>query len=228
MDLWRLAFMFDAQGGDLQALEAGLGGAGAELRRLAGDAQVRTGVALRDPRILEIQAGLRPVDGAIEVTVDPLRRAELPQIAASLRELVSRLAAPGSVAVMTGPMFPMVPARDGETFLSLAFKRDPATTQAQFQQWWRYQHAPLCVPILSPQLLAYDQVHVDHAATEAVSAAFGAPAVLYDAYDNLTWASPDGFLQSVSDPQQMQRILEDERGRIDNSTRRHAMMRRIG
>ena len=53
------------------------------------------------------------------------------------------------------------------------------------------------------------------------------PSVHYDAYDNLTWASPQTFFESVSDPVQMQRVQEDEIGRIDNSTRRHALMRRI-
>jgi len=122
----------------------------------------------------------------------------------------------------------MVPVRDGGAFLSLAFRRDPATTSEQFQTWWRYQHAGVAIPVLGPGMLAYDQVHVDFAATEAVARAFGVERVAYDAYDNLTWADFRAFLTSISDPEGMMRVYADEVGRIDNSSRRHAIMRKIG
>jgi len=229
---WRLAFMLNAPGGDLDALEASLAGAGDAIRRAAGDAHVRTGVADRHPDLAPLESRgevkYRTVDGAVEITVDTARAGELPAVTSALRDIIGKLAAPGSVEVMAGPIFHMVPVSDGETFLSLAFRRDPATSKAQFADWWLNQHAPLCIPILTPQMLAYDQVHVDQAVTDAVSAAFGAPTVTYDAYDNLTWADRQGFLGSIGDADAMARIFQDELGRIDETSRRNNLMRKVG
>jgi hypothetical protein len=233
-DPWRMAFMFDARGGDVAALEDGLARAAGAIRRLAGDAHVRLGVAADwNAELLEGMedygvAHWRTVDGAVEISVAEARAGDLPQVCASLRDVLDPLAAPASVEVMAGPFFPMVTARDGEVFLSLAFKRFPGTTLEQFQTWWRRQHSGVAIPVLGPGLLAYDQVHVDHAATEALARAFGVAPVLYDAYDNLTWASREGYLASISDPEGMARIAADEVGRIDNTSRRHALMRPIG
>jgi hypothetical protein len=233
-DHWRLAFMLDARLGDAEALEEGLVRAREPIGRLVGDAEVRLGVADRNPVLAERMGTgqgadpWRTVDGAVEVSVSAARAGELLQIARSLREALGPLAAPGSVEVMAGPVFSMVPARDGAAFLSLAFRRDPATTSEEFRSWWRHQHAGVAIPVLGPGMLAYDQVHVDLAATEALARAFGVEPVAYDAYDNLTWADADGFLTSISDMEGMTRIYADEVGRIDNSTRRNALMRRIG
>jgi hypothetical protein len=235
METWRLAFMFDAAGGDLAALEAGLVGRTAELRRRAEGADVRLGVADKDPRLLG-GAGAdydlsswRTVDAAVEVTVPAAAAAPgLSDVASALFEVIARLAAPGSIEVTTGPIFPMVPQRDGECFLSLAFRRDLGITRRQFFDWWRYQHSQIAIPVLGPGLLAYDQVHVDTEASDAVAEACGVEHADYDAYDNLTWADVPSYLASISDLVGMARIMEDEVGHIDNGTRRHAIMRRLG
>ena len=139
------------------------------------------------------------------------------------------LAEPGSVEVMTGAMHYMVPVREGGVFLSLSFRRGKGTTVEQFRGWWYSQHAPLCIPILGPGLLAYDQVHVDEQASRAAADALGVAFVDNDAYDNLTWSDHASYVQSTTgDPEGMGRIAEDEVGRIDNTTRRHALMREIG
>src|SRR5581483_8437229 len=110
---WRLAFMFDARGGDLGALEDGLRRAAPEVRRLAGDAEVRLGVVDPHPDLAIMrelgEVKLRPVDGAVELSVAAARVGELPEVARSLRETVEGLAEPGSIEVMAGPMFHMVP-----------------------------------------------------------------------------------------------------------------------
>lgn len=233
-DQWRLAFMFDAPAGDLAGLEAALVRQADAIRRLAGEAQLRLGVADRHPDLMAATKTdyatdqWRTVDGAVEVTVGADRAAELPILSAGLREVLGPLVAPGSVEVMTGPMFHMVPVRDGDVFLSLAFRRDPAITSAQFREWWHDRHSGVAIPVLGPGLLAYDQVHCDAAATTAVARGFGAELVAYDAYDNLTWADRDAYLSSISDLDGMARIFADEIGHIDDSTRRHALMRRIG
>lgn len=231
---WRLAFMFDAPAGDLAALEATLAAQGPAIRAAAGDAQVRLGVADRHPDLMTATKTeyavdqWRTVDGAVAVTVAAARAPELAELARTLSEIIAPLAAPGSVEVMTGPMFSMVPVRDGEAFLSLAFRRDPAITSAQFRSWWHDRHSAVAIPVLGPGLLAYDQVHCDAAATEAAALSFGTAPNAYDAYDNLTWADRNAYLASISDAGGMATIFADEIGNIDDSTRRHALMRRIG
>lgn len=44
---------------------------------------------------------------------------------------------------------------------------------------------------------------------------------------NTTWADRDALLMSISDQAGMERVLADEVGRIDDSSRRTALMRRI-
>jgi hypothetical protein len=232
-DQWRLAFMIDAPGADLGALEAALRGQAGTLQKIAGEAHVRLGVSDRHPdlsKAVETEfdySRWRDVDGAVEVTVAAARAPELPELTRRLAEAIHGLAAPGSAEVMTGPIFEMVPRRDGATFLSLAFKRDPAITSTQFRDWWRFQHAVVAIPVLGAPLLAYDQVHVDPAATEAVSKALGVTAYGYDAYDNLTFADRYGYMASTSDVEGMARVFADEIGHIDDNTRRHALMRLV-
>jgi hypothetical protein len=229
---WRLAFMFDARDGDLGGLEDGLRRAAGQVRGLAGDAAVRLGVADRHPDLAVLReigdVRLRAVDGVVEVSVAGSRAAELPDVARALREALDHLAEPGSIETMAGPMFHMVPVRDGGAFISLAFKRFPGMTSQQFRDWWFHQHSAVAIPVLGADLLAYDQVHVDLAATEAVSRAAGVNLVPYDAYDNLTWEDRDAFLRSTSDAEGMARVFADEVGHIDNPSRRNALMFRVG
>ena len=221
--------MVDAADGDLDTLEKALVDDAAEMRRLIGDASLRLGIVDRSPEYGEGGGSAsRTVDAAVEVTLAASRATGLPEVARPLFAVIGSLAEPGSVEVMAGPMFPMVPQRDGGSILSLAFSRYPGTTSQQFRDWWRLQHAPLAIRVLGPGLLAYDQVHVDHVITVALAEACGIAAYPYDAYDNLTWASPSDFLASLTDADGMAELSKDETGRIDNDTRRSAMLRRIG
>jgi hypothetical protein len=81
---------------------------------------------------------------------------------------------------------------------------------------------------MGPGMLAYDQVHVDCGVSASLADVCGIAPVLYDAYDNLTWATRQGYLTSISDPEAMARVFQDEVGRIDSAGRRSALMRRIG
>jgi hypothetical protein len=231
-DTWRLALMFDARNGRRELLESGLAQAADIIGRLVGDAQLRIGIADKPDAGGGTESDdavdqSRPVDGAVEVTVSSARVSALPALTRSLIEPLGPLVEPGSVEVMAGPMFSMVSPRTGGTFLSLAFKRFPGTTSEQFRHWWRFQHAQVAIPVMGPGMLAYDQVHLDSTVSEAVAHAFGIAPVCYDAYDNLTWATANDFLTSISDPEGMARVFADEVGRIDNTSRRHAIMRRI-
>jgi len=230
---WRLAFMFDAPGGDLDALAEALAALRGDIAAAAQGNAVRMGVAIPEAREVTGEAahameGWAPVDGAIEVSIPNGDEASVPAICTGLRPILERIAEPGSVDVMTGAMHHMVPVRQGDVFLSLSFRRGEGTTVEQFRDWWYNQHAPLCIPILGEGLLAYDQVHVDEAASRAAADALGVPYVDNDAYDNLTWPDHPGYIQSTTgDPEGMGRIAVDEIGRIDNTTRRHALMREV-
>lgn len=227
-DYWRLAFIFDAPESDVEALAKQLVASGEAIRAAANDYPVRMGVAEHfftdGVDASQDYAVWRTNDGAVEVTVPASKSGELPSIAAGMCPVLAPLAKTGSMEVMAGPVYFMVQPRPGRTFLSLSFKRDPATTKEEFSRWWFYQHSKVAIPILGAPLLAYDQVHCDDDMTDAVSTAFGVAAVHYDAYDNLTFPDWQGFLDATSDPAGGQQIAEDEIGRIDNSTRRHAMM----
>lgn len=232
-DNWRMAFMFDAIGGEANDLERSLIEASPAIAQLAGMADLRIGIVDRSPAYgsgnesdYDSTVG-RTVDAAIELTFAALALNDVMAVAPALAARIGEMVAPGSMQVMAGPMFAMVPQRDGDTILSLAFSRYPGTTSEQFRDWWRLQHAPLAISVLGPGLLAYDQVHIDRAITEALSAACGLVAYPYDAYDNLTWASPEDFLASITDAEGMAQLYKDEAGRIDNDSRRHAMLRRI-
>jgi len=230
---WRLAFMFDAPLGDVDALGEALRQERDNIAAAAQGNGVRMGVALAEARNIDIEAAhamldWRTVDGAIEVSSANGGEGAVPSICRAMRPILERIAAPGSVEVMTGAMHHMVPVRPGEVFLSLSFRRGEGTTVDEFRNWWYNQHAPLCIPILGPALLAYDQVHVDEQASRAAADALGVAFVDNDAYDNLTWPDHAGYVQSTTgDPEGMGRIALDEVGRIDNTTRRHALMREI-
>jgi EthD domain len=229
---WRAAFIFDASDGDREALARNLGRVEASLRGAVARGSVRLGVAEHflsgGEEGSHDYRGWRRNDGAIEVTVGTVDAGQLPQTAKVLREILEPFTDVATVEVMAGPVYFMVPPRLGTTFLSLSFKRDPATTKAEFRRWWFNRHASVAIPILGPLLLAYDQVHCNAAMTDAVSNAFGVPAVHYDAYDNLTWADWPSFQRSTADPIGGRRIFEDEIGRIDNATRRHGFMQTLG
>lgn len=231
---WRLALMFNAVDGDLARLEAGMKQARDPIRAAAGPHPVRMGIADRHPdlvapdEIFNRMAHWRLVDGALEVTVANDRVADLPAICRALRPALAECADLSTVEIMAGPIFPMVPTRQGDAFLSLAFRRYPGTTSQDFRQWWLEQHSRIATPVLEPELLAYEQVHVEPAASKSAADAFGAPYVEYDAYDNLTWHDRRAFLQSCTkDLEGMARIEADEVGRIDDYSRRHSLMREI-
>jgi hypothetical protein len=232
---WRLALMFDASDGNLVSLEAALKRAAKAIRAAAGPNPVRLGIADHHPELsgaTEINDAVshwRSVDGALEVTVRNNQAKDLPAICAAMRPLLANLVNWSTVEVMAGPVFPMVPTRDGNAFLSLAFRRFPGTTSQQFRDWWLKQHSQIAIPVLSPQLLAYEQVHVDQAASRSAANAISVRYVEYDAYDNLTWDDRHAFLESCTqDLDGMGRVRQDEVGRIDDTSRRHALMSDIG
>jgi len=233
---WRLAIIFDAPGGDRERLARDLAAAGDAIRAAAGGAaqigSVRLGVATNFMNDLGFEGhafgGWRRNDAAVEVTVSADQAARLADIAAALRPVLEPMMAPDSAEVMAGPTYFMIPPRLGDYVLSLSFKRYPGTSKQDFSRWWYYQHSAVAIPVMGERVLGYDQVHCDDAAIDAVSAAFGVAPHYYDAYDNLTLVSWESFASQDRDPEGSRRIAEDEIGRIDNDSRRHAVYRVLG
>jgi hypothetical protein len=227
---WRLAFMLDSASGDPAALGRDLAAMAAWFGEIAPPgAQIRIGavkapIAPLPPEVTSPRR-FETVDAALEITVEAARNDALVELAGRIGEAVRPIATRG--AAMTGPMHRMVPPRDGNAILSLAFQRAPGTTSEEFQRWWRYQHAEVCVPLMTPELLAYDQVHLDHRRSRAVAEAAGMADRNYDAYDNLTWADAQSQGPSVRDPRIMQLILEDEIGHIDHATYRGNLLEHV-
>jgi hypothetical protein len=223
--------MFDALRGDLSSLEESLNRSAQRIAGIVGDAHVRLGVVDMHPDLafLREYGGVkrRTADAAVEITVADSRIGEITGIAGLLRDPIESLADSSSIETMTGPVFPIVPVREGDAFLSLAFRRYPGTTSEQFRTWWLHQHSKIATPTLGEGLLAYDQIHVDHKATEQVAREFGVAPVAYDAYDNLTWADRGAFLHSISNEAAMEKVYADEVGHIDDPSRRSGLMRRI-
>jgi hypothetical protein len=227
--LWRFAVMIDGPAHDLAKLEGDLARAGDAIAAAVGERPVRLGVAIAaEHGTSHDLTHWRSADAAVEVTFAGEDHRAAPDVCAALRPILTPLAATNSIEVMIGRMFPMVPVKPGEMFLSLAFRRDRETTVEQFRDWWFSQHAPIAIPVLGPELLAYDQVHVDQDLTSACASALGAAFVEYDAYDNLTWADAQAYARSTSDIEGMAVVGRDEEGRIDPRSRRFALMRAIG
>ena len=224
--------MFDVPGHDLAELAMALVRSGEAIRTAGSGHHVRMGVAdrhadLGEWAVRDDNKGWADVDGAIEITITNDRKDTIPGICRALRPVMEEFCDPGAVPVMTGPMHHMVPVRAGDTFLSLAFRRDPTLTSAQFKDWWYNRHSKVAIPVLGDGLFAYDQVHVENALSLAAAEAFGADYVEYDAYDNLTWADRYGYLHSISDEAAMVPVYADEVGKIDPIGKRSAIMTEI-
>jgi hypothetical protein len=223
----RLALMISpADGVSHDDLTEGLRERASELGAACGpDARVRMGV--RDLRHVT-DAGARgmpqPVDAAVEVTMPEGSLDELAHAAGGIGRTLEGLVDPEGTALTIGTTHHMVPVREGRIFLSLAFQRSPGTTIEQFRDWWFHQHASVAIPLLGPELLAYDQVHVDRELAEKASVDAGIRYHPYDAYDNLTWASMGALAASMSKPGSAEEMYEDEVGHIDHSTNRGSMM----
>jgi EthD domain len=123
-----------------------------------------------------------------------------------------------SSALTVGRVHHIVEPAEGAIFTSLAFVRYPGTSVDEFRKWWLHQHATFAVRLLSPELLAYDQVHVDRVLSEQTSEVTGTRCHPYDAYGNLPWTSIDQLVCSVAKPGGREEMYHDEMGHNDHAT----------
>ena len=194
------------------------------------EAHIRIGAKCKnDPLSASMGENRKPgtLSAAIEVTMAEAQLQQLAGGAEQLGRLLQPLIDPAQAALTVGITYRILLPRDGAVFLSLSFKRYPDTSIEAFRKWWLEQHSKVAAPLLLPLLLAYDQVHVDHELSCQASARASLPYVPYDAYDNLTWASRQAYIDSVSDPDSMRKIYEDELGHIDHATYRGALMNEL-
>jgi hypothetical protein len=198
------------------------------LRGAAAEVGGTVRIGTREPRdpSRESRAELLAVDGAVELTAAEEDLMALSGRAAEIGAVLDSAVDLGRSRLMIGITHRIVaPPQEGEIFLSLAFRRQPGTSIEEFRSWWLQQHSAVATRHLLPELLAYDQVHVDRELSERASAAAGITFEPYDAYDNLTWATLESSIGSTSKPGSEREIYEDEIGHLDHSTYRGAVMR---
>jgi hypothetical protein len=165
-----------------------------------------------------------PIQGAVEFSVTDEQLLVLPAHAREIGDLLSDIADTERSIVTVGPMHHIVEPKAGDLFLSLTFKREKGTTLQQLHEWWLNQHPTVVCLLMLPDMLAYDQVHVDHGLGEQTALDAGFTYRCYDSYDNLTFANFDGYVRSISKPGFREEIWADEVGHIDHMTYVGALM----
>jgi hypothetical protein len=197
-----------------------LRGVGSELTTLARTRGVGIRIGTRHPMGIPSEnvgeeRRVRETLGAVEISVAEDEVPALVNHAGAFGQPLAEIAGFGTSVVAAGPVHHIVEPRTGRLFLSAAFRRDASISSDQFHDWWLNRHAPIAVAYLAPQLLAYDQVHVDAELSERASKAAGFAFEQVDAYDNLTWESFEKFVASMNKPGLVDAMLADEQGFID-------------
>lgn len=168
-----------------------------------------------------------PIEGAVEFSVPEERLGDLVAHASQMGALLADIADTERSIVTVGPMYHVVDPKPGDIFLALTFRREPGTTLEHLHTWWLNQHPVVVVPFQLPEMLAYDQVHVDHGLSEQASIDAGFAYRDYDSYDNLTWANIDECMRSISKPGSGEAIYADEVGNLDHMSYVGALMNRV-
>jgi hypothetical protein len=231
-DVRARAAVIVAAGEDAGAtLERRVAAAAHEARpRLGLEGSVRAGV--RDPAdplaaTMGERGALEPVDAVIELTGGPAAAPSdlVPEVAALVADLASTIDASRS-AVIVGHAHRFL-SGEGELFVALAGYRDPAISMDELSRWWLEQHGPLALRIVEPLPRAYEQLHADHEASRAASAAGGLPERGYDMYDTIAVDSMDDLLAATMNPEVAAALFEDELGHVDHARLRGAVQRTL-
>jgi hypothetical protein len=167
---------------------------------------------------------VEPVEAAVEFSVSEDRLAELCAHARQMGELLNNIADAQRSIVVVGPMHHVIEPQPGDLFLTTTFRREPGTTIEEMRDWWLNQHAEVACRFMLPEMLAYDQVHVEHDLSEQASIDAGFGYREYDSYDNLTWAGIEEFHRGVSKPGSDKTIFADEVGHLDHTSYVGALM----
>ncbi|WP_165818426.1 EthD domain-containing protein [Frankia canadensis] len=200
------------------------------LEELAGSLDLAVRIGVRHPE--EHSGGngagsAEGVEGAAEFSTPADRLDDLRAAAGAIGALLTDIVDTRNSIVLVGPGYETIEPRAAYTFLSLTFQRVPGTTLEQMRTWWRDQHGPLASGLLAPELLAYDQVHVEPELSELASRDAGFAYRAFDSYDNLTWTDYADFLRSVSKPGTGEALAQDEQGHLDRATFVGGMMQRV-
>jgi hypothetical protein len=221
----RLAFMLHAAPGvSFESFAEQLTASAPRLRELASSfgATLRMGTKYPVP-IPPAEDGTprgfsESTDGAVEVSLGEDGLAELIAHAGEFGAALAPFSDTQRSLVLTGIMHHVFEPSDGDIFLSLTFRREPGTTLQEMREWWLNTHAVVATGVQRPEMIGYDQVHVEHDASEQASKNAGFAFRQYDSYDNVTWEHYDGFIASIVKPGGMEKIRADEEGHLDHST----------
>ncbi|HZP28352.1 MAG TPA: hypothetical protein VFC99_05335 [Acidimicrobiia bacterium] len=213
---------------DRATLEAGVRDlAGICATRVGADAVTRAGVRLADDP-LEAMLGARDapghVDAVIETSLPPSTAPD--RFADALHGFgaeLEQVAAPGSIAIMTGAAYLVWPD-DGRLVLALAARRDPGISVDELRHWWIGRHAALVQELVRPRARGYDQLHVDRDLSRALCEVAGVDYTPYDMFDSIDVDSVADLTEStLMQPDTARRLYEDELGHVDHGSLRGAL-----
>jgi hypothetical protein len=107
---------------------------------------------------------------------------------------------------------------DGPVMMSGGARRVAGTTLEELSDWWLHHHGPLCMQVLEPRPLGYQQLHPDRAASRDVATAAGIATTELDMFVTSYFASVDDFLGPLARPGIAELLRTDEEGHYDHST----------
>lgn len=199
---------------------------------LGDDVEVRVGTRFaQDP--LGVMLGDRamaPADAIIDLAMpgigDPLLLASRLE---ALRELAGCIDPAASSLALGTLCYIHRTLPEGREILSFIGRKSSETTVADMRRWWLEEHAQLALRLQNgiPRPWSYAQLHVDRAASEQGAARSGLSYVHYDMGDLIAIADRAQFLDFHSIPEVARALEEDEKGFLDQSSWRGAIVEQL-
>jgi hypothetical protein len=112
---------------------------------------------------------------------------------------------------------------EGPVLMSGGARRVEGTTLQQLSDWWLHHHGPLCMQVLKPRPLGYQQLQPDPALSRTVAEAAGIGTTRFDLFVTAYFTALDDFTAALANPGVAQLLREDEIGHYDHGTMFGAM-----
>lgn len=199
---------------------------------LGRDVAARIGVRVEQDPLAEMQGerAMEPADAILDLAMpgdnDPSRLAARLGALHELDDCID----PGSSALAVGTLcYIHRQLPEGREILAFVGRKAPAATVMEMRHWWLEQHAPLINKLQNgiARPWSYAQLHVDHDASDMAAARSGFAAVCYDMGDLVAIADRAAFLEFHTLPEVARALEEDEKGFLDQSSWRGALVSQI-
>jgi hypothetical protein len=106
----------------------------------------------------------------------------------------------------------------GPVLMAGGARRVEGTTLQELSDWWLHHHGPLCMKILEPRPLGYQQLHPDPEQSRAFAEAAGVGSARLDMFVCAYFASLDDFTGALARPGVAEQLRTDEEGHYDHAT----------